>query len=170
MTLAAWAAWLPFVLPALLIQTATEELVFRGFLLQGLAARFRSRWFWWLLPAALFGLLHWNPAEFGPNTWIVALSTAAIGLILADVTVRTGNLSAAIGLHFANNVASLLVVALPSPLASLSLWVARVDTSDAAAVRPLLLADLATTLAAYAVWLALCHRRRRLHSRGGGSI
>ena len=147
----------PIVLPAILVQTAAEELAFRGYLMQGLAARFRSRWVWWLLPAALFGALHWNPGEFGPNAWLVALSTGLIGLVLADVTVRTGNLSAAIGLHFANNVASLLVVSLPSPLAGLSLYLARIDPSDAAAVRLLLLADLATTLAAYAAWLALCH-------------
>lgn len=167
---AAWAAWLPIVLPAILVQTAAEELAFRGYLMQGLAARFRSRWIWLLLPAALFGALHWNPAEFGPNAWIVAVSTGLIGLVLADITVRTGNLSAAIGIHFANNVASLLVVALPSPLGSLSLYLARIDSSDAAAVRPLLLADLATTVAAYAAWLALCHRHRRLHSQGRGSI
>ncbi len=170
MSLAAWAAWLPLALPALLVQTAAEEIAFRGYLLQGLAARFRSRWIWWLLPALGFGALHWNPAEFGANAWLVALSTAVIGLILADVTIRTGNLSAAIGLHFANNVASLLVVALPSPLASLSLYLAEIDPADADALRPLLLADLATTLAAYAAWLALCHRRRRLHSEGRGSI
>jgi membrane protease YdiL (CAAX protease family) len=170
MSLAAWAAWLPLALPALLVQTAAEEIAFRGYLLQGLAARFRSRWIWWLLPALGFGALHWNPAEFGRNAWLVALSTAVIGLILADVTIRTGNLSAAIGLHFANNVASLLVVALPSPLAGLSLYLAGIDPADADALRPLLLADLATTLAAFAAWLALCHGRRRLHSEGRGSI
>ena len=88
MPLAAWAAWLPLVLPALFLQTAAEEAAFRGYLMQGLAARFRSRWIWLLLPALLFGLLHWNPAEFGANAWIVALSTAVIGLVLADVTVQ----------------------------------------------------------------------------------
>ena len=41
MPLAAWAAWLPLVLPALLVQTAAEEIAFRGYLMQGLAARFR---------------------------------------------------------------------------------------------------------------------------------
>lgn len=170
MPLATWAAWLPLVLPALLVQTTAEEMAFRGFLMQSLAARFRSRRVWLLLPAALFGLLHWNPAEFGANAWIVALSTTVAGLVLADVTVRTGNLSAAVGLHFANNVSSLLLVSLPSPLAGFSLWIARIDPADVTAVRPLLLADLAATLAAWAVWLALRRTRRQLHSRGGGSI
>jgi membrane protease YdiL (CAAX protease family) len=165
--LASWAAWLPLVLPALLLQTAAEELAFRGFLMQTLAARFHSRWVWLLLPALLFGLLHWSPAEFGPNAWIVALSATVIGLVLADVTAATGNLSAAIGLHFANNVVSLLLVSLPSPLAGFSLWIARVDPADAL---PLLLVDLATTLAAWAAWRGVRHSRRRLHSGDGGSI
>ncbi len=170
MPLATWAAWLPLALPAVLLQTAAEELAFRGYLMQGLAARFRSRWVWWLVPALLFGALHWNPGEFGPDAWIVALSTAVVGLVLADVTVRTGNLSTAIGLHFANNVGSLLLVSLPSRLAGLSLFVAEIDPADGGAVRTLLLADLATTLVAYAVWLGFRHRRRQLHSRDRGSI
>ena len=171
MPLATWAAWLPLALPALLLQTAAEEIAFRGYLMQGLAARFRS-------PLdlvarsrrSLFGVLHWNPAEFGGNAWLVALSTAVIGLVLADVTVRTGNLSAAIGLHFANNVASLLVVALPSPLAGLSLYLAG---STLPTPPPSARSSSPTSpprSLAYAVWLALCHRRRRLHSRGRGSI
>ena len=70
---AAWAAWLPFALPALLVQTAAEELVFRGYLMQGLAARFRSSLVWWLLPALLFGLLHWSPQVYGADAWLVVL-------------------------------------------------------------------------------------------------
>ena len=111
--LAAWAAWLPLALPLLLVQTAAEELAFRGFLMQCLAARFARPLVWFLLPALLFGALHWNPAELGANASLVALSATVIGLVLADVTAKTGNLSAAIGLHFANNVTSLLVVSLP---------------------------------------------------------
>ena len=143
------------------MQTAAEELAFRGYLLQGLAARFRSRLLWWGAPALLFGLLHWSPRE----GWPAVLAAAALGLILADVTARSGNLSAAIGLHFANNAVALLVVAMPSPLAGLSLFVAGVDPADAATVQLLLLSDLAVTLIAYAVWLGFWARRRRLHFR-----
>ncbi len=170
MAVVAWAAWLPLALPALLVQTAAEELAFRGWLMQGLAARFRSRAVWWLVPAALFGLMHWNTEELGRDAWLGALSAAVTGLVLADVTVRTGNLSAAIGLHFANNVVALLLISMPSPLADLSLFVMAPDPALAAPKRLLLLADIATTLAAYAAWLAVRRRLRRLHSRGAGSI
>jgi membrane protease YdiL (CAAX protease family) len=156
---AAWLLWLPLALALVLLQTAAEELAFRGYLMQQLAARFRSPAVWLGVPAVLFGLLHWNPAEFGPNAWLVVLSATAIGLVLGDVTARTGNLSAAMGLHFANNALALLVVAVPSPLSSLSLFLASVGPGDVAALRRLLLLDLGTTLAAYALWLAWWHRR-----------
>jgi membrane protease YdiL (CAAX protease family) len=168
--LLAWAAWLPLVLPLLLVQTAAEEVAFRGYLLQGLAVRFRSPLIWWLLPAGLFGLLHWNPVEFGDDAWLAALSAAVVGLVLAHVTVRTGNLSAAIGLHFANNAVAMLVLAVPSPLASFSLWLLALPQGDDGLRRLLLGLDLAATLAAWGVWLVVDDRLRRLHSRGGGSI
>lgn len=169
-TLGGWAAWLPLALPAVLVQTAAEEIAFRGWLMQGLAARFRSRAVWWLVPALLFGLLHWDPGSFGDEAWIAVVSATAMGLVLADVTIRTGNLSAAMGLHFANNAVALLVVAMPSPLSALALWVMVPEPGLGAPKRLLLLLDLATTLAAYGLWLAACAGRRRLHSRGAGSI
>ena len=64
-----------------------------------------------LRPAAL------EPGRARPRTpGSRSLATTVVGLVLADVTARTGNLSAAIGLHFANNVVALLVVAVPSPV------------------------------------------------------
>jgi uncharacterized protein len=167
--LATWAAWLPLALPAILVQSAAEEVAFRGFLMQSLAARFRSPLVWWVLPSVLFGALHWDPAGLGRNAQLGVLATAAIGLALADVTARTGNLSAAIGLHFANNVMAMLVVTMPSPVSGLALFLSGVEPGDAAAVRRLLLVDLGATLAAWGAWRAIL-ARRRLHSRGAGPI
>jgi len=161
-----WLAWLPLAVPAVAVQTATEELVFRGYMMQQLAVRFRSRAIWLGVPALLFGVLHWNPVEFGANAWLVVATTVAIGLILGDVTARLGNLSAAMGLHFANNTLAILVLALPSPLAALSLWTVPVDPSDAPAVRGLLLTELAVLGVAYAAWRIWWGRRARLHSGG----
>jgi uncharacterized protein len=167
--LATWALRLPLALPAILVQAAAEEVAFRGFLMQSLAARFRSAWVWGLLPALLFGALHWNPAELDPNAGLGVLASTVVGLALADVTARTGNLSAAIGLHFANNVMAMLVVALPSPVSGLALWLSGVDPGDTARLRLMMLADLAATLLAWGAWRAIL-ARRRLHSQGPGSI
>lgn len=169
-SLAAWALRLPLALPALLAQTAAEELAFRGFLMQGLAARFRSPFVWFLLPALLFGLLHWN-GESGPrNAWLTVGAATVIGLVLADVTIRTGDLSAAIGLHFANNVFAVLVLAPSVPLLSdLALWVVPLDPTSPDAAWSIAF-DTGVTVAAWVAWRAIGARRSRLHSGGPGHI
>ena len=165
-----WASWALWAAPALAIQTAAEEMAFRGYLMQGLAARFRSAWIWWVLPALLFGMLHWDPGTYGPNAWLVMLGVGLTGLLLGDVTARLGNLSAAMGLHFANNAAVLLLVAPPSQLGGLSLWTSAVGPGDPDAFRGLLLGDIATTLLGYACWRLWWAWHRRLHSEGGENI
>lgn len=166
---ATWFLFLPLALPLIFLQSATEELVFRGYLMQSLAARTGARLVWFVLPALLFGLLHWNPADFGPNAWLGVASATASGLLLADVTRHTGNLSAAIGLHFANNVMAILLFAMPSQISTLSLFLLGVDPSDVGRVRLLMLGDLATTLLCWLGWRLLRHRRQ-LHSAEAGPI
>ncbi|RUY16444.1 CPBP family glutamic-type intramembrane protease, partial [Mesorhizobium sp. M7A.F.Ca.CA.004.12.1.1] len=56
------SSWLLFAIPIAaltLVQTSSEELLFRGYLLRGLASRFTSPVIWALLPALLFTSLHW---------------------------------------------------------------------------------------------------------------
>lgn len=146
----AWARLLPIAVPLVALQCAAEELFFRGYLLQGLAARFRSPLVWWLLPGLFFGVLHWNPDSGAPQ--LTVASATLLGLLLADITARTGNLSAAIGIHIANNLAALLVLASPSSLDALALLVL---VPGPAGVGPLARLDLATALAAWGAWLAV---------------
>ena len=167
--LAAWAARVPLVLAALLIQTSAEEIAFRGFLMQSLAARFRSPLVWMLLPALLFGVSHLNGDAGIRNAWLMAGAATVIGLVLADVTVRTGSLSAAMGLHFANNAAAVLLLAPATPILSgLALWVVDMDPAGGDAALGIAF-DLGLAVAAWALW-RLCRGRRRLHSQGAGSI
>ena len=58
LSLSTWLLWLPLALPAILIQSGAEELVFRGYLQSQLSARLRSPLIWIGLPSLLFGLLH----------------------------------------------------------------------------------------------------------------
>ncbi len=137
--------WLVLLAPAaigLLIQTGAEELVFRGYLQQQLAARFRSPVVWMIVPSALFGLLHYEPTIMGDNAWHIVAATGLFGLVAADLTARTGNLGAAWGLHFANNFYALLIVSAQGPLEGLALFTMTVPQSDVAAIRPLLFADM----------------------------
>jgi membrane protease YdiL (CAAX protease family) len=129
MTLAQQLPWLPFALLGLLIQTGTEELIFRGYLQQQLAARFRQRWVWMLVPSLLFGLIHYSPAQYGALSWVVVIWSLLFGLAAADLTARTGNLGAAIGLHFANNFAAVLLIGISGNIGELALYNVDLDTS-----------------------------------------
>ena len=125
----AWLGWLPFALVGLFIQTATEELIFRGYLQQHLAARFRSRWVWMVIPSLLFGLSHYSGPQYGALAWVVVLWTGVFGLAAADLTARTGNLGAAIALHFANNFAAVLLIGMVGNLDGLALYTVAIDTT-----------------------------------------
>ncbi|MDP5084923.1 MAG: CPBP family intramembrane metalloprotease [Yoonia sp.] len=107
---AAWVVLVPIAILALLIQVGTEEIIFRGYLQQQFACISRSRWAWMFVPSAMFGALHfWNGNGAADGT-IWALWATALGIACADLTARSGNLGAAIGLHLANNAFALLVV------------------------------------------------------------
>ena len=124
-----WLRWLPIALPLLFIQIAAEELVFRGYLQQQLAARFRSRVIWMWIPSVLFAAGHINP-EAGGNLPLVLLSTLTFALVAADLTERTGTLGAAMGFHFANNFLGLFIVSIADTLTGLSLYVTPMDIGE----------------------------------------
>ncbi|WP_338153259.1 CPBP family intramembrane glutamic endopeptidase [Pseudophaeobacter leonis] len=58
-----WLGLLPLSLLAVLVQVSAEEVVFRGYLQQALAARFKSPVIWLVAPSALFGLAHYMPGR-----------------------------------------------------------------------------------------------------------
>ncbi|MDA5092643.1 type II CAAX endopeptidase family protein [Aliiroseovarius sp. KMU-50] len=116
--------WLTLLVPSLALifmQIMAEELVFRGYLLQQLRARFSSIWLWAVLPSFLFGILHFDISTYGVNAYFYVLHTTIAGIILALITLRTGNIGAAAGLHMANN-AGLVVIGNQGILDGLSLF------------------------------------------------
>lgn len=140
--LAVWLSFLPLAIVALLIQTGAEELVFRGYLLQQLATRFRSPLIWMVLPGLAFGLVHYDPATGGDNVWPIVALAGLLGLVAADLTAVTGSLGAVWGFHFANNFAALLIVAVDGTIPGLALYLTPCSANDVAALRPLILGDL----------------------------
>jgi len=155
--------WMPWVLPALAVvflQTAAEELFFRGYLMQQLAAHFKSRWIWWVLPAVLFGARHYNPLLYGDN-WMLAVGAATLaGLIYGDITARTGDLSIALGLHFANNLLVILFLNVSGQLSSLSLFLKNTNVRNVDLMRVELLISIGATLVVYAIYLLVMRARR----------
>lgn len=123
--------YLPFAIPGLLIQIGAEELLFRGYLQQQLAARFRSPVIWMGVPSALFAWGHYAPEQFGPGAVMIVLWAFAFGCLAADLTARTGNLGAALAFHAANNASALFFIAIEGNLDGLALWSMQVDfTAD----------------------------------------
>ena len=108
--------FLPLGTILLLIQTGAEEFLFRGYLMQQLAARFRSPVIWMVLPSVVFGLIHYDPETMGHMVWYVIVVTTISGLIWADLTRITGNIGAAWGWHFMNNFLLLNFVTLPDDM------------------------------------------------------
>lgn len=146
-----WIAVLPVSLLVVLIQSSAEEIVFRGYIQQQLAARFASPWIWMVLPSALFGFAHYAPAEAGQNAFLIALWATLFGVLMADLTARTGSLGPAIAVHFVTNVSALLVTSLPDTLSGLALYTVPFSLGDEAEMRVWLPVDFAVMIV---TWLA----------------
>lgn len=118
-----WLALIPVTVAVLLIQVGTEEMFFRGYLQQQLACLSRSRLVWMVFPSALFGILHYWNGNGAAEGAIWAVWATVLGIACADLTARTGNLGAAIGLHLANNAFALLIVGVEGwPASGLALF------------------------------------------------
>ena len=146
-----WLVLLPVSLLAVLIQTSAEELLFRGYIQQALAARFNSPLVWMVLPAALFALGHYIPAQAGANAGLIALWSGVFGILMADLTARAGTLGPAIAVHLFNNMIALLIISLPGALSGLALYVLPFQMNDTDSLRGWLLVDFAMM---FVSWLA----------------
>lgn len=124
-----WLMLLPLAVPLLFVQITAEEMLFRGYMQQQLAARFAARVVWMGLPAVLFTILHYNP-EAGRLNVAILFSILIYALAVADLTERTGNLGAAMGWHFINNFGSLLVISVKGTITGLALFVTPYDLTE----------------------------------------
>lgn len=137
-----WAALLPVALAAILIQTSAEELVFRGYLQQQLAARFSSPLVWMLIPSILFGIGHYDPGA-GATAPFVVLWATLFGVAAADLTARSGTLGPAIALHLANNAMAMLITTLPENFSGLALYHLPFSLAEMLEISPFLVLDMA---------------------------
>ncbi len=102
--------FLALVLVLTPIQTTTEELVFRGYAMQGLGLLTRRPALVAIASSLVFTAPHLlNPEVQEHGVLIMAANYFAIGMLLATITLRDGRLELAIGLHAVNNVFLALV-------------------------------------------------------------
>ena len=104
-----WLAILPLALGALLIQTGAEELFYRGYVQQQLAARFSQTWVWMVLPSLLFAMAHYSPSSAPTEAAQYVIWSFLFGLAAADLTARSGTLGPAIAFHLVNNALAFLL-------------------------------------------------------------
>lgn len=143
MSFGLWAILLPLSLLAVFVQVSAEEIFFRGYLQQQLAARFSSPLIWMVLPSAVFAFGHYQPLEAGQNAVMITVWAFMFGMLMADLTARSGSLGPAIAVHFVNNVTALLITSLPDTLGGLALWHTPFGIADAEQLRVWLPVDFA---------------------------
>ncbi len=153
-----WLSFLPLAVAGLLVQTVAEELVFRSYLTQQLAARFKSPLIWMILPSLAFALVHYSPQSAGENAWLVVAAAGIFGLIATDLTRITGSIGASWGFHFANNFAAILILAVDGTIPGLALYLTPYGADDTTYLPMLIIGDLALMVLA---WLILHRALRR---------
>ena len=102
------ATFIPLLLIALFllpIQTSFEEILFRGYFMQGLGLAVKNRWLPLLLTSFFFGAMHFvNPEVKEYGIGIMMVNYMGIGLMLGIITLMDDGLELALGVHAANNI------------------------------------------------------------------
>jgi membrane protease YdiL (CAAX protease family) len=125
-----WLMLLPPLAALTFLQAAGEEVVWRGYLTQQLAARFASPVAWWFVPSLLFGLTHFGYSYISLEFGIYYVcSTTLFGLAMTVTVVRTGGLAAAMGLHTGYNLIFSALAGYSDLGSAANLWVTPVETA-----------------------------------------
>jgi membrane protease YdiL (CAAX protease family) len=86
-------------------QAGFEEVLFRGYLMQGFTAIIRYRWFPLLMTSVLFGLMHTlNPEVREYGFFTMMPQYVLFGLIFGIITILDDGIEASMGAHAANNI------------------------------------------------------------------
>lgn len=126
--------FLPFALLLTPLQACAEELLFRGYIMQGLGRLTANKMTVVVASAILFMLPHLANPEVAIDPVILPLTYFALGAFMAIITLRDNRLELAMGVHSANNLfafvfmnyegsalesPSILSASQPEPLSSL---------------------------------------------------
>jgi membrane protease YdiL (CAAX protease family) len=110
------AKFFPVLIVTLLLiplQTTFEEVLFRGYLLQGLGIGFRYPIIALIFTSVTFGALHLgNPEISKYGTWLI-WSYVQMGLLFGLMTLLDEGLELALGVHAMNNIYASLVITFP---------------------------------------------------------
>ena len=86
-------------------QATFEEVLFRGYLMQGFSTLIRNRWFPLLMTSILFALMHaFNPEVNEYGFLVMMPQYLTFGLIFGIITILDDGIEASMGAHSANNI------------------------------------------------------------------
>jgi membrane protease YdiL (CAAX protease family) len=92
------------------IQTTVEELVFRGYLMQGFANLSKNRWFPLIMTSSIFGLMHIGNPEVTKLGYVIMVYYIGTGFLLGIITLMDEGMELTLGFHAANNLIGALLV------------------------------------------------------------
>ena len=126
-----WIAFIPLVIVSILFipfQAGFEEVLFRGYLMQGFALLFRNKWLPLLITGMSFGLLHaFNPEVQAFGFWIAMPQYVGLGLFFGLLVICDEGLEIVLGIHILNNIfLSLFLTTDSSALQTTALFRAKV--------------------------------------------
>jgi len=86
------------------LQTTMEEVLFRGYLMQGFGSWFKKGIVALILTGVIFGLLHGANPEVEKLGWIVMIFYIGTGLLLGIFAIMDEGIELSMGFHAANNI------------------------------------------------------------------
>jgi membrane protease YdiL (CAAX protease family) len=92
------------------VQTTVEELVFRGYLMQGFANLSKNRWFPLIMTSSIFGLMHIGNPEVAKLGYVIMVYYIGTGFLLGIITLMDQGMELTLGFHAANNLIGALLV------------------------------------------------------------
>ncbi|CAM1339974.1 CPBP family glutamic-type intramembrane protease [Tenacibaculum aestuarii] len=93
------------------IQTSLEELLFRGYLMQGIGILTKTRWVPLIVTSTLFGLMHILNPEVSKLGYGIMGFYIGTGFLFGIITLLDEGTELALGIHAANNIAAAVLVA-----------------------------------------------------------
>lgn len=91
-------------------QTSFEELLFRGYFMQGFGTWFKNRWLPLILTSIIFGLLHGANPEVEKLGYVSMVFYIGTGLFYGIITLMDEGTEIALGLHAINNITAAFLV------------------------------------------------------------
>jgi membrane protease YdiL (CAAX protease family) len=126
-----WLAWLPLGLIGLAIQVTAEEMFFRGYLQTQLIGATKSYAKGMILAALLFGIGHISNDVDGVAALFPVIWATMFGLVVGDLTARSGTLGPAIAVHFVNNMMAMFIAPVGGQMSGFGLWTRDIDLTSA---------------------------------------